>query len=73
MQVKIIRWLRKMVARTVMGIGGFYAAIDPEMMDEIITETQERVGNKLTYTGAMPDYEQLKKIEDEWVRNRIIN
>lgn len=67
-----MRWLRRFVAKIVMGIGGFYVAIDPETMDEIIVEAQERAGNKLTFPGAMPDYEQLKRIEDEWVERKII-
>jgi len=63
----MIRWLRKMLARTVIGIGGFYAAIDPETMDEIVSEMQ--AANKIK---PMPDYEQLKKIEDEWCKRGII-
>jgi len=59
-----------MLARTVIGIGGFYAAIDPETMDEIVSEMQ--AANKITHAGAMPDYEQLKKIEDEWCKRGII-
>lgn len=61
-------WLRRFIAKMVMGIGGFYAAIDPETMDEIVSEMQERA----TVSHGMPDYEQLKKIEDEWVREGLI-
>lgn len=65
-----IPWLRRFVAKMVIGIGGFYATIDPETMDEIVSEIQ--AVNKITHSGAMPDYEQLKKIEDEWVREGLI-
>lgn len=68
----MIHWLRRFIAKMVMGIGGFYAAIDPETMNEIVSEMQESAGNKITYSGAMLDYEQLKKIEDEWCERGII-
>lgn len=67
---KRMHGLRRFIAKMVMGIGGFYAAIDPETMDEIVSEMQAM--NKITHPGTMPDYEQLKKIENEWVERKII-
>ena len=64
-------WLRRFVAKLVIGIGSLYAAVDPEIMDELVSEMQERAVNKITQHG-MWDYKQLKKIEDEWVRERLI-
>lgn len=62
--------LRRFIGKLVVGIGGFYAAIDPETMDEIASEMQERAVDKIALHQG---YEELKKIEDEWVKAKIIN
>lgn len=76
MQVK--RWLHKILATIVVHMGAYVAErVDYDTLCEVAAKYSERMRVSRTCEthtcGGVMTYEQLKKIEDEWVDRKIIN
>lgn len=80
MRVKMKRLLHKILATIVVRMGMYVAGrVDYNILCEVTEKEGEKVKARQTYDlqtcgicGGGLTYEQLKKIEDEWVEKGII-